>query len=102
MSAAKHTPGPWTIDRRCNGLVSVIDFAGDTEFTAGRVARCEAEDDNSAAIHVNDANARLIAAAPNLAEALARVAEFLHANYAVSDMPDILPMVDAALAKVGV
>jgi hypothetical protein len=48
---------------------------------------------------VSEANARLIAAAPELAEALARVAEFLHANYAVSDMPDILPMVDAALAK---
>jgi hypothetical protein len=89
MSAAKHTPGPWRISSdssRSNPIRICDDTGADTIAIVCNLYR--AAD-----------NARLIAAAPELAEALARVAEFLHANYAVSDMPDILPMVDAALAK---
>ena len=86
MSAAKHTPGPWKLITGGPMLVT----ADESAVIATRLGG------------VSEANARLIAAAPELAEALARVAEFLDANYAVSEMPDILPMVDAALAKAGV
>jgi hypothetical protein len=100
-----HTPGPWTIDRRRNGLVSLIKFAGTAEFTAGTPARCEAEDDNAAAIRVNDANARLIAAAPELLAALQSAVASLEQLVKINRIPaNNKGLRDArdALAKAGI
>lgn len=65
-----HTPGPWIRIARANGkLGETICFTGTDELTATDICRVDPEDDNGAAIRVADANARLIAAAPDLANA---------------------------------
>jgi|SRR5882757_2506329 len=66
----QHTSGPWIRVARANGkLGETICFMGTDELTAIDICRVEPEDDNGAAIKVADANARLIAAAPDLADA---------------------------------
>ena len=79
MSA--HTPGPWRIsaDQRHNGLVHHIEFDGTPDHSACHIATLSAEDEHGYAVRMNDANARLIAAAPALAAALARVTDALEA-----------------------
>jgi hypothetical protein len=66
------TQGPWNIFPHTNGsLGCTIAFEGrDTGFTSTDICVVMPEDDNGAAIRVADANARLIAAAPDLLEAL--------------------------------
>lgn len=74
MSAAKHTPGPWTFSRS--------DQFGDARFYVAQadgapytphysdVATLIAETVPSERVSIQEANARLIAAAPELLEAL--------------------------------
>jgi hypothetical protein len=57
MTTAKHTPGPWRIVARTDGLANV--YAGATDVTLCARPR----------------DARLIAAAPDLLEALREIAE---------------------------
>ena len=84
--ASKHspTPGPWTP-------------------TSGRVHDPRgvliAEVTDSEAPYETAANGRLIAAAPDLLEALQLCSDFLEANYDARDMPDILYPTRAAIAK---
>ena len=88
MSAA-HTPGPWKYMKR--GLLVKADesaIIARVLFASGK-RRTD----------VDRANARLIAAAPELLAALKRATQFLLDNYKDSDMPDILPACCAALAK---
>jgi hypothetical protein len=75
MNDTKHTPGRWTFGKYVNAK-SDIPTASET-------------------------NARLIAAAPDLLEALQWATKFLDDNYLDSDMPE-LAMLRAALAKAGV
>lgn len=66
MSAAKHTPGPWGVARRshCTVLNALfVNGGGD------RVARVVVPN-TASSIEEYEANARLIAAAPELLEAL--------------------------------
>src|ERR1700722_3914669 len=69
------TQGPWNIFPHTNGrLGCTIGFEGrDTGFTSTDICVVMPEDDNGAAIRVADANARLIAAAPDLLRALLKV-----------------------------
>lgn len=102
MSAA-HTPGPWKtglVEEDANVVYSESDRA---------IAYCDGDDDSE----TDDANARLIAAAPELLEALKRAerlikealpkfnwgASALDAN-AISLLNDVPGEVRAALAKV--
>jgi hypothetical protein len=64
----KHTPGPWNIFPHTNGrLGCTISFDGHgTDFTSTDICTVMPEDDHGCAIRVADANARLIAAAPDL------------------------------------
>lgn len=78
MSGVKHTPGPW---------FEQTGFADDVEITAdsrqGMVAICAMDLDFTGHIGVEqEANARLIAAAPDLLEAL----ETLDASW-LADFP---------------
>lgn len=72
MSESKHTPGPWVC---ASGMVWVYDpstwAGGDTESTkeAIPIARMDREPGNGTAPWERDANAHLIAAAPELLEA---------------------------------
>ncbi len=84
----KHTPGPWRLAEHPMEIIQ----NGSAIFTM-----CDA----ISGLPLPTADMRLIAAAPELAEALDRVYQFLYENYKDSDMPDILPMVRAALAKAG-
>ena len=83
IRAAKHTPGPWKLITGGPMLVTSDESA----IIATRLGG------------VSEANARLIAAAPELLAALKRATQFLLDNYKDSDMPDILPACCAALAK---
>lgn len=84
--SAKHTPGPWSVKESPES-----SYGDHNKVYIGKTY-----------INVDgEANAKLIAAAPELFEALQRATEFLRANYAITDMPDILvPCIDA-LAKAG-
>lgn len=99
MSDTKFTPGPW-------GIHSSGRNARDTELTRfeiayGRNSYGDGPEGGVATLtQTTEANARLIASAPDLYEAL------IHAQVALADMsldsPVIrhaLPLVNAALAK---
>lgn len=71
MSAAKHTPGPWRIRPSSGGRPAIIYGndgwpVGDVTVSHGRVSQEQ-----------QDANASLIAAAPDLLENLQRMVRFL-------------------------
>lgn len=69
MADSKHTPGVWTAALEGNG------FNGAIYVMAGSEEICEVFDDSETAEMPAVANARLIAAAPDLLELLKRVAE---------------------------
>lgn len=101
----KHTPGPWIRVARANGkLGETVCFRGTDELTATDICRVEPEDDNGAAIKVARANAQLIAAAPDLAEALQSIVAYTDMAGARSReaLELIADIARAALAKAGV
>lgn len=63
--SAQHTPGPWEIDYGYNRIIKSIGPCVPDEYAG------------SAWLEVTEANARLIAAAPDLLEALKQVAMWL-------------------------
>ena len=70
----KHTPGPWYVGSGTHegrNIYSVASVTDDEGFTYQPIV-ASAEDDG---IKCWDANARLIAAAPDLLEALQRIAD---------------------------
>lgn len=69
MSGAKHTPGPWVWQHWPDGQNTVA-----TQATLGTVANVWT---SGAGVDIDKANARLIAAAPELLEALQVAAERL-------------------------
>ena len=98
MSQSKHTPGPWTFVGPSPGGTA-CDDGGDYAIIQGRGIIAEA-------IHHVDvgrtedalANARLIAAAPDMLEALESVYERLHQDDTYVGDP-LLAEVFAAIAK---
>lgn len=83
---SKHTPGPWAVeDRGCRFIVSK---EGDGYITRD-VCRM---DGSTMSAFAQEANAHLIAAAPDLLEAL---------HYAVRQVPELItvPGIRAAIAK---
>lgn len=64
MSISKHTPGPWTLDDR--GYKYIVSKSGNGYITRDV---CRLDGSTMAAL-AQEANARLIAAAPELLEAL--------------------------------
>ena len=75
---AQHTPGPWTLDGAAN--------TGDLDIVAptGRIAMldCEFSEETE---DVLTANARLIAAAPQLLAALIELSDYVFDEYTASD-----------------
>lgn len=68
---SKHTPGPWEIERYSDGLIQIVGNArivSDDEEIVTTVVEAVARGD--------EANARLIAAAPELLEALQAVIDY--------------------------
>ena len=84
---SKHTPGPWYIDNQ--GHIRAADGKGVATAVYGmRRLDCI------------EANSKLIAAAPDMADALQWATKFLGDNFSDSDMPELAKL-RAALAKAG-
>ena len=66
MSEAKHTPGPWVIERPINH-VGMVEIDGPSLTCRGFTIATDVDAQRAACI---EADARLIAAAPDLLEAL--------------------------------
>lgn len=70
MSEAKHTPGPWEVAQYSDGAYIMSDHVDPGFGVKQEVARVHAKRHDDARGH---ANARLIAAAPELLEALRKI-----------------------------
>ena len=97
MSESKHTPGPWDVDFSGPARLAIT---GPSEET---IARCDMQCENG---DVDEANARLIAAAPDLLEACKAVEVWVILATARDAHPEAvdnaladLKMLRAALAK---
>ena len=91
MSA--HTPGPWQID--ADAPIHPTGF-----YAGGYHSISSTDGEFQVTGFIGDANARLIAAAPDLAEALRQCVQYIEL-----DSEYLQPMIDrarAALAKAGV
>lgn len=114
----KHTPGPWTLHPCNDGRPQAVDMGHEGEsfvawtFTVGKgetiVADCSAYSNGNRGRGYRrastrgevEANARLIAAAPDLLEALQKVLAFAETPVSMSaDHDGILAEVRAAIAK---
>ena len=98
MSEAKHTPGPWAYreGRAEMRESSTVHKADDPEFILGHVI-CESV--NKAQRTEDVANARLIAAAPDLLAACRRLLQW-HFLDVSGHLPDsIVAAAEAAVAK---
>ncbi|HHW2860376.1 TPA: hypothetical protein ACUUCQ_005146 [Pseudomonas aeruginosa] len=87
----KHTPGPWEIERYSDGLIQIVGdvrIVSDDEENVTTVVEAVARGD--------EANARLIAAAPELLEALQVCIQQITALCSADDVPD---QARAAIAK---
>jgi hypothetical protein len=80
---AKHTPGPWAVVTTDSSTVEIL---GARELVICEVGACSVED---------EANASLIAAAPELFKALSEAVEYIPAVA----RPVLLAQARAALAK---
>lgn len=93
---SKHTPGPWEID---SGMRTAINKGGKH---VAMVSFYKDGTPNSVDEIEHEANARLIAAAPEMLEALkaVRAADDTHRLAEIPGMPRIVRIVvDAAIAK---
>ena len=87
----KHTPGPWSVERRSAEDVRIVDGNPNTTIaTLGNwLPEFRAE---------RDANARLISAAPDMFEALERTLSWLASYQANAAMADNGPYMQARAA----
>jgi len=98
---SKHTPGPWKIgSEQTDGLGRYAQVQSSEEF-GDIVARvCVAHNANHTLNRSGRANARLIAAAPELLEALELILPYLTDGEDAGDEATALaPIVRAAIAK---
>lgn len=94
MSAAKHTPGPWDVNASRNGYTSEVAIEGPIrEQETAPVCWIGANRISSE----NEANARLIAAAPELLAACRAALEFIQAQRMGSGNAE--PLLLAAIKK---
>jgi hypothetical protein len=103
----KHTPGPWTIEqwqRGSKGLKLAIlappDASGDNDYQVAVVSRVYNPLFNETSFP-DDANARLIAAAPDMYEALKECEVFISGLKLDNtvDLPSCLERINAAIAR---
>ena len=90
MSAVKHTPGPWLYTQSGKCCYSIIKPDGHTIVHLTAL-------ENSTAASKLEANARLIAAAPRMSEALKRAA-FLLAEIDQANSPQVLALRNEIIA----
>jgi hypothetical protein len=93
VSAPKHTPGPWTVVDEDDGFLRVVR----SELL---IAACESRWHDLAPRSERPQNARLIAAAPQLAEACEAMLDGWGALSA-ADFAAVVKQATAALTKAG-
>ncbi|HGP4249070.1 TPA: hypothetical protein ACLM19_005256 [Pseudomonas aeruginosa] len=96
MSNHKHTPGPWEIERYSDGLIQIVGdvrIVSDDEENVTTVVEAVARGD--------EANARLISAAPELLEGLKKALEPLEMYHAYGwpDRDGVIGQIKSAIAK---
>ena len=94
----KHTPGPWYVGSgtyECRNIYSVASVTDDEGFTYQPIV-ATAEDDG---IDCWDANARLIAAAPDLLRYLKEARRTLEMWKDVAPAVSLCADIDAAIAR---
>ncbi len=95
LTKPKRTPGPWTIPTPSMGFSAIHGPNGELIFGLAAGSAEEKRPDD-----VCDANARLIAAAPELYEAAARALEEMCRTTAPrTSFTDAVDALDAALSK---
>ena len=94
MSKAQYTPGPWTITVYPPDDYGAEDLCAYIDGNRKHVAHCMPPDGTST--ELRDANARLIAAAPELLEALKLIA---NAENSALDLAYCKGIARAAIAK---
>lgn len=99
---SKHTPGPWTVGKRCGQEVDINAPDGDPQLGYSSWSRmavvygCDGQPETGS--RVVEANARLIAAAPDLLVALRELLEEGRGStYPASEC--LLDAAEAAIAK---
>lgn len=100
---SKHTPGPWVINHRRLGweLAGYVPIDGVNHSALAHVVWVMQEDDDAGRHSPEcEANARLIAAAPDLLAALWAMSTSFHAvEYMEPHMREAAQMARAAIAK---
>lgn len=94
MSEQSHTPGPWEIERYSDGLIQIVGnvrAVSDHEEHVTTVVEAVTRGD--------EANARLIAAAPELLEALRACVSRITDEVADAEFLDEVEQARAAIAK---
>jgi hypothetical protein len=90
----KHTPGQWEIDKRAKTRVQVNDRTiadtGGYRTTSDNKAKAEEE---------NKANAKLIAAAPEMLKIICEVDNLLRCQYSHNDIAEIKIKLESAIKK---
>jgi hypothetical protein len=94
--ADKHTPGPWKAELSCVGEYRGLEIKGKNGQWIGNVHANKNRDDR---IPQAEANARLIAAAPELLDVLMLVEERFGAHCADPLPLDLCELIVAALSK---
>lgn len=92
MAESKHTPGPWSFVK-CDGGFRSFDADDWTVIAQNKIVPALVW--GGVAFEEGEANARLIAAAPELLEALIAVRSVLDRNMS----PNACAMADAAISK---
>lgn len=107
MAADKHTPGPWMVRECTRCRVWELTGPKGEDILSGHYVGDDIDGDNRGAI-VREADARLIAAAPDLLEALSEALTHIekhqridqHNPYTERELfKDLLFKCDAAIAK---
>lgn len=98
LMSAQHTPGPWWL--QADGAGWYVECTPERGHSVAYVRAEAGEDDPDTPDAEKEANARLIAAAPDLLEALwAMVTSFHAVEYMEPHMQEASNMARAAIAK---
>lgn len=92
----RHTPGPWSIVRRDGNRVDINSAPDETPEWQGLAQVWVRMEDEAEDCEDGLANARLIAAAPDLLAALKAAEHFIGAGY---QPPELVDQISAAIRK---
>ena len=96
MSATTHTPGPWAVERSLAGKTVITGPGGAHTLAVVAIAF-----DGAGGLSSMEANAHLIAAAPELLAACIAAEETLDNSLRSPERADALELLRAAIAKAG-